>query len=87
MNDQTSGNPRMAMIDPDLALVGGLGLAALAVPSLLAAWADRRPPWLALVLLVTAAVLVGLAIIAKPQGYALHDVPQVFYQVIGRVLN
>ncbi|MDP3960866.1 MAG: hypothetical protein Q8Q26_12555 [Pseudorhodobacter sp.] len=77
----------MAMIDPDLALVSGLGLAALAIPSLAAAYADRRPPWLAVVLLVTAAALVVLAIMAAPQGYALHDVPQVFYDVIGRVLN
>ena len=75
------------MIDPDLALVSGLGLAALAIPSLAAAYADRRLPWLALVLLATAAALVVLAIMAAPQGYALHDVPQAFYHVIGRVLN
>jgi len=77
----------MAMIDPDLALVIGFVLAALAMPSLAAAYADRRLPWLALTLLATAAALVGLAITGTPGGYALNDLPQVFYKVISRVLN
>ncbi|HEX9857180.1 MAG TPA: hypothetical protein VGA75_02415 [Paracoccaceae bacterium] len=74
-------------MDPDLLLVIGIVLGGLAIPSFLAAFSESRPPRAAAALMLAAGALVVLAVLRKPGGYALADVPQAFFRVIGGLLN
>ncbi|MDP4033275.1 MAG: hypothetical protein Q8P60_10565 [Pseudorhodobacter sp.] len=74
-------------MNSDLYLVIGLTLGALAIPSLLSAYSDSRAPRAGAVLLLIAGVLVVLAVTGKPGGYAINDIPQAFFRVIGRLIN
>ena len=74
-------------MDPDLALIVGLCVSALAVPGIFSAIADARAPRAAAIALLVGGGLVVLAITQKPGGYAMSDLPDVFFNVIGRYLN
>ncbi|MAQ83754.1 hypothetical protein [Psychromarinibacter halotolerans] len=70
----------MAMSSADLYLVLGLILATFAVPSLLGAFADRRRPWVAVLVFAIGAGMVGVAL--SRQSYTLHGVPEAFVRVV-----
>ncbi len=72
---------------PDALLVTGLALALFGLPALVAAWSDRRRPRTALVLLAGASLCIALAEIRNPGGYALSDMPETVYGVIGDLLH
>ncbi len=74
-------------MDPDLFLVIGLVVGILAIPSMLAAFSESRAPRAGAVLVLIAGVLVVLAVQNKGGGYKVEDVPQVFYNVIGRYIR
>lgn len=74
------------MIDSDPLLILGLAVAALTIPTAVSAYADRRPPRLALGLLAIGAGLVAIAEASHPGGYRLGDIPVVFLNVVGRVV-
>jgi len=74
-------------MDPDLLLVIGIVLAVLAVPAILSAFTDGRPPRAAAILIMVAAGLIGLAVVNRPMTYTLDEVPDVFVRVIGRYLG
>lgn len=73
-------------MDPDTALISGAFLLILSVPSLLAAWASERFPFVGLLLLVGG---LGLGIWAwqAAGGYTADQVPEVFFRVLGRIWN
>jgi len=71
-------------LDPDLILIIGLVTCALAIPAIVSALSDQiRPRLPALVMLIGAGCVV-FSIWASPTGYAMADVPRVFFDVIGR---
>jgi hypothetical protein len=74
-------------MDTDLFLVIGLVLGALAIPSVAAAFSDGRAPRTAMILILIAGTLVVVALSNKPGGYGVGDVAEVFFSVLGRVLN
>lgn len=74
-------------MDPDLSLVIGIVLAVLTVPSVVSAYADGRPPRASILFVLMAGGLIVYALSAHPQGYALSDVPNAFFRVIGRYMN
>ncbi len=74
-------------MDTDLVLVIGVVLGVLAVPALVAAFADGRPPRSAAILVMVAAALIVLAIHNRPAGYRFDELPDAFVRVIGRYLN
>ncbi|MCE6950459.1 hypothetical protein LAZ29_05925 [Cereibacter sphaeroides] len=74
-------------MDSELLLVTGLVLGAVAIPSTLSALNDGRPPRAGAVGLLLAGTAVAVALQARPGGYELADIPQVFSNVIGRFLN
>ncbi len=74
-------------MDPDLLLVIGIVLGLLAIPAILSAFTDGRPPRAAAILVMVAAGLIGMAVVNRPMAYTLDEVPDVFLRVIGRYLN
>ncbi|WP_323006502.1 hypothetical protein [Pseudorhodobacter sp.] len=71
-------------MDPDLFLVVGMVIGVLAIPSMLSAFSESRSPRAGAVLVLIAGVLVVVAVQNKAGGYTFAEIPQVFYNVIGR---
>jgi formate-dependent nitrite reductase membrane component NrfD len=74
-------------MDTDLVLTIGIVLAVMSVPSLLAAWAESRAPRIGLVLAVAAIGMIVTALMTRPGGYSLSEVPTVMLGVVSRGLN
>jgi hypothetical protein len=74
-------------MDPDLSLVIGLVLAVLTVPSLMSAYIDGRAPRAGAVFVLIAGGLIVYALSTRPGGYALSEIPDAFFRVIGRYVN
>jgi hypothetical protein len=74
-------------MDADTLLVIGLVIGALSIPSLLEAYSSGRPPRIGALMLMTATVLLVIAVTRKPEGYSWDQVPQAFVKVIGRIVN
>lgn len=73
-------------MDNDVALVTGLGLMVLSLPSIIAAWSDGRAPRVGAVVLLAGGGLVLWAASRKPGGYRPTEIPEVLYGVIARLL-
>ncbi|TMM52862.1 hypothetical protein [Sulfitobacter sabulilitoris] len=73
-------------MDPDLALVLGIIVAAFSVPSILSAISDGRAPRASALTILIAGGLVLYAIQYTPGGYALEEVPDIFVRVVGRYM-
>lgn len=73
-------------MDAELMFVVGTVLCGFSVPSILSAMADSRPPRAAAIILLIGGVLVVVAIGQRPGGFAINDIPNVFFRVIGRYL-
>ena len=73
-------------MDPDLALVLGIVIGALSIPSILSAVSDRRAPRASALTILIAGALILFAIQSKPKGYALNQVPDIFVNVVARYM-
>ncbi|WP_370399964.1 hypothetical protein [Sulfitobacter sp. JB4-11] len=73
-------------MEPDLALVLGLVIAAFSVPSILSALADSRAPRASAITILIGGGLVLYALQQTPNGYALQDIPDVFVRVVARYM-
>ncbi len=73
-------------MDSDLALVIGIVIACLAIPSVLSALSDRRAPRASAVTILIAGGLIVFAITSKPGGYQLGQLPDVIMNVVARFL-
>ena len=73
-------------MDADLALVLGIVLAILSVPSVLSAISDRRAPRASALTILIAGGLVLYAIKSHPGGYAMSELPDVFVRVTAKLL-
>ena len=71
-------------MDYDLVLVIGFVLLLFAIPSLMAAWIEKRPPFIPAAVLAVAVILTGTAIILTPRPLSPGEIPHVFVDVIGR---
>ena len=74
-------------MSPDQFLVLGMVLGVLAIPAIVSALSDGRAPRVAALVLVAAGGLMVHAINQKEGGYALRQVPNVFYHVVGDLMN
>ena len=74
-------------MDTDLILVIGIVLVALAIPALLAAFSESRPPRAGAIMVLIGGVMVVVALSQNPGGYTFAEVPGLFITVIGRYLN
>lgn len=74
-------------METDYALVFGLVIAVLIIPSLVSAWLDGRAPRASALLVVMAGGLIVYAEANKPGGYSFEDIPIVTTQVVGDLLR
>ena len=73
-------------MDTDLALIIGLVLAALSIPSILSAISDKRAPRASAITILIAGGLILWAMQTHPGGYQLSDIPNVFVDVVARYM-
>ncbi len=73
-------------MDSDLVLVIGLVLAALTIPSILSALSDNRAPRASAITILIAGGLIVFAVLDKPGGYQLANLPEIFVNVIARFM-
>ena len=73
-------------MDTDLALIIGLVVAGLTIPSIMSAFSDRRSPRASMVTILIAGSLILYAAVTKPGGYEVSQIPDVFFEVLSRYL-
>lgn len=73
-------------MDTDLALILGLLVAGFSLPSLASSISDGRAPRAAMILILMGGGLILYALITKPGGYAVNQLPNVFFGVIARFM-
>ncbi|MCB1399870.1 MAG: hypothetical protein KDJ82_08235 [Rhodobacteraceae bacterium] len=74
-------------MESDVLLVAGLIVAALALPSALAAFSESRPPRVAAVAVLARRRVILAAFMTNPRGYTAGQIPGVFSRVIGGLLH
>jgi len=75
------------MLDSDLYLVIGIVVSAFAIPSVISAFSESRPPRVAALAVAVGGGLILLALWSKPGGYSPGQIPEVFARVLARILN
>ena len=65
-------------MNTDLYLVIGIIVGALAIPSLLAAYAESRAPRAGAIMVLISGVLIAVALTQKPSGYTFAEIPGIF---------
>jgi|AntRauMFilla1563_2_1112583.scaffolds.fasta_scaffold202375_2 hypothetical protein len=73
-------------MDTDLALVLGLVFAALSIPSILSALADKRAPRASAITILIAGGLIIYAVQTHPGGYRMEQLPDVMMNVVARYM-
>jgi len=74
-------------LDNDLILVIGVVVGILAIPALLAAFSESRPPRTGAILVLIAGVLLAVALSRKTGGYRIDQIPEIFMSVIKRYIG
>ena len=74
-------------MDTDLILVIGIALSGLAIPSLLAAFSESRPPRAGAIMILVGGTLIVVALTQTIRTYTFAEIPDVFIRVIGRFVN
>lgn len=74
-------------MSPEHLLVLGLFLAVIAVPAMLSAHSDNRPPLVGAVVAVAAVAVLLHGHARQPGGYRLADIPDAVYGVIGDMIR
>ena len=73
-------------MDTDLALILGLVIGGFSIPSIVSSISDGRAPRASMITILLAGALILYALAAKPGGYRIDQMPDVFFSVIDRIL-
>jgi hypothetical protein len=73
-------------MDKDLALVLGIVFCLFSLPTIVSSASTGRAPRIAMLIILAGGALVLYALIAKPGGYRIDQLPEVFFGVINRFL-
>lgn len=73
-------------MDTDLILVSGIAVLMLSIPSAVAAFAERRTPWTAMVVVIMGAAIVAYGWQNHPEEMTLAELPHVIFRIIARVI-
>lgn len=71
----------------DQILVISIIICALAIPALLAAYSESRPPRAGAIMILIGGVLMVIALTQKPGGYTFDEIPNIFVRVIAGVIR
>ncbi len=74
-------------LDTDLIFVIGVVVATLTIPAIFSALADGRAPRSAAIMVLIAGGLIALAVMQRPGGYSIEDIPSAFMSVVDRYLR
>ena len=74
-------------MDPDLALILGLILGILSIPSMIAAFSEGHAPRVAALVIIAAGVLIVYAIQTNPGGYSIIEIPDIFVRVVAKYIT
>lgn len=74
-------------MNTDIALVVGLVLLVLSIPSIFSAFSEGRAPRVAAIVMVIGGGLLVWAFNQTPGGFALEDIPNAIVRVVAMVLN
>lgn len=75
-------------MERDLLLLIGLAFLPLAFVALVSAWADRRRPWAAVILVLMGLGLAGYAQFTHPGGgYDWRTIPTLALETLGQLLR
>jgi FtsH-binding integral membrane protein len=74
-------------MDFDLIFVIGVALVAFSIPSLVSAYADRRWPKTAALMLLIAGGAIAYAMQENPDVYSISTIDETIVNVMGRYLN
>ncbi len=74
-------------MNTDLYLVIGIIVGALAIPSLLAAYAESRAPRAGAIMVLISGVLIAVALTQKPSGYTFAEIPGIFVKVVASFVH
>jgi hypothetical protein len=73
-------------MDPDLALILGIIIGALSIPSILSAVSDKRAPRASALTILIGGGLILYAAQNMPGGIALDQIPDKFVSVVARYM-
>ncbi len=73
-------------MDQDLALILGLIAGGFAIIGMLSAISDGRGPRASAITVLIAGCLIIYALVTKPGGYAMAQIPDVFFGVLARFI-
>ncbi|MGD9916741.1 MAG: hypothetical protein AB7U46_01895 [Paenirhodobacter sp.] len=73
------------MLDSDQFLVLGIIVAAFAIPAVISAFSDSRPPRAAALAVLVGGGLILLAFLSRPGGYTPAEIPEAFARVLARM--
>ncbi len=71
-------------MDSDLALIVGIVIGGFTIPSIVSSISDSRAPRVAMIMVLVAGALILYALVTKPGGYTVREMPDVFFGVISR---
>ncbi|WP_068114278.1 hypothetical protein [Tropicimonas marinistellae] len=74
-------------VDTDLIFVLGLVFGVVAVPTLLSAYSESRTPRAAAILILLSVGMISFAVIKRPSGYSIGEVPEVVKRVFTTAIN
>jgi len=72
-------------MDNDFILVLGVLFGALAIPSVINAFSQSRPPRAAIILFVTGGALISWAVYQQPNTYSLDGFPELALRVVANL--
>lgn len=71
----------------DLALVLGTIIAGFSIPAIVSAFSDNRAPRAAALMILLGGGLIAWAVMEKPGGYTMDQIPEVFLKVTRDLLG
>jgi len=74
-------------VNPDQFFVIGLLVGLLSIPALISAFSESRPPRAAAIMVMISIVLILLAVLQKPGGYDMGEVPGIVAGVLSDLVN
>lgn len=74
-------------MDPDLAFVIGLIVGVFSIPAIVSAISEHRAPRVAAIAVIISGGLMAWAIMHKPSGYRVDQIPDVIVKVVARYIK